>query len=167
MSAKPHSNKQTSEVVSVVETQPTSDSVEQIRDILFGSQIQEYEARFNHLEKKLINESNTIKAMIEQKLQALDTELRKQTETAIEDIKQERQARQSGQNELSETLQVKSVELLTELKSLQSNSQNELLEVKDLIDEQKKEIIQQLDNREGNLAGIFQEMSNKLGNQQV
>lgn len=167
MSAKPHSNNQASEVVSVVEAQSTPDSVEQIRDILFGRQIQEYEARFSNLEKKLTNENNKLKEMIEKQLHSLETELRAQTKAAIESLEQERQTRQSGQKELSETLQVKSGELLSELKSVQVGANQELLEVKDHLQEQKKEIYIQLDQREENLAGIFQEMSNKLANRQV
>ena len=167
MSAKPHSNNQASEVVSVVEAQSTPDSVEQIRDILFGRQIQEYETRFSNLEKKLTSENNKLKDMIEEQLHSLETELRAQTKTAIENLEQERQTRQSGQKELSETLQVKSGELLSELKSVQVGANQELLEVKDHLQEQKKEIYTQLDQREENLAGIFQEMSNKLANRQV
>jgi len=167
MSAKPQSNNQASEVVSVVEAQSTPDSVEQIRDILFGRQIQEYEARFSNLEKKLTNENNKLKDMIEKQLHSLETELCAQTKAAIENLEQERQTRQSGQKELSETLQVKSGELLSELKSVQVGANQELLEVKDHLQEQKKEIYTQLDQREENLAGIFQEMSNKLANRQV
>lgn len=167
MSAKPHSNNQASEVVSVVEAQSTPDSVEQIRDILFGRQIQEYEARFSRLENKLTNENNKLKETIEKQLHSLETELRAQTKAAIESLEQERQTRQSGQKELSETLQVNSGELLSELKSVQVGANQELLEVKDHLQEQKKEIYTQLDQREENLAGIFQEMSNKLANRQV
>jgi hypothetical protein len=167
MSAKPHSNNQASEVVSVVEAQSTPDSVEQIRDILFGRQIQEYEARFSNLEKKLTNENNRLKEMIEKQLHSLEAELRAQTKEAIENLEQERQTRQSGQKELSETLQVNSGELLSELKSVQVGANQELLEVKDHLQEQKKEIYTQLDQREETLAGIFQEMSNKLANRQV
>lgn len=167
MSAKPHSNNQASEVVSVVEAQSTPDSVEQIRDILFGRQIQEYEARFSNLEKKLTNENNRLKETIEKQLHSIEAELRAQTKAAIENLEQERQTRQSGQKELSETLQVNSGELLSELKSVQVGANQELLEVKDHLQEQKKEIYTQLDQREDTLAGIFQEMSNKLANRQV
>ena len=167
MSAKPHSNNQASEVVSVVEAQSTPDSVEQIRDILFGRQIQEYEARFSNLEKILTNENNRLKETIEKQLHSLEAELRAQTKAAIENLEQERQTRQSGQKELSETLQVNSGELLSELKSVQVGANQELLEVKDHLQEQKKEIYTQLDQREDTLAGIFQEMSNKLANRQV
>ena len=167
MSAKPHSNNQASEVVSVVEAQSTPDSVEQIRDILFGRQIQEYEARFSSLEKILTNENNRLKETIEKQLHSLEAELRAQTKAAIENLEQERQTRQSGHKELSETLQVNSGELLSELKSVQVGANQELLEVKDHLQEQKKEIYTQLDQREHTLAGIFQEMSNKLANRQV
>jgi len=167
MSAKPQPNIQASEVVSVVEAQSNPDSVEQIRDILFGRQIQEFEARFSSLERKITNENNKLKQMVEKQLHSLETELRAQSKAAIESLEQERQTRQSGQKELSETLQVKSGELLSELKSVQVGANQELLEVKDHLQEQKKEIYTQLDQREENLAGIFQEMSNKLANRQA
>ncbi len=167
MSAKPQPNIQASEVVSVVEAQSNPDSVEQIRDILFGRQIQEFEARFSSLERKITNENNKLKEMVEKQLHSLETELRAQSKAAIESLEQERQTRQSGQKELSETLQVKSGELLSELKSVQVGANQELLEVKDHLQEQKKEIYTQLDQREENLAGIFQEMSNKLANRQA
>jgi len=167
MSAKPQPNIQASEVVSVVEAQSNPDSVEQIRDILFGRQIQEFEARFSSLERKITNENNKLKEMVENQLHSLEAELRAQSKAAIESLEQERQTRQSGQKELSETLQVKSGELLSELKSVQVGANQELLEVKDHLQEQKKEIYTQLDQREENLAGIFQEMSNKLANRQA
>ena len=143
MSAKPQSNNPASEVVSVVEAPSAPNSVEQIRDILFGQKIQEYELRFSNLEKKLIDEGNTLKDHVEEQLRSLESDLTKRTEAAIE---QERQAR------------------LSELKGVQHDAYQGLQEVKDHLQEQTKEIFVQMEQREDNLAGIFLEMSNKLVN---
>jgi len=143
MSAKPQSNNPESEVVSVVKTPSAPNSVEQIRDILFGQKIQEYELRFSNLEKKLIDENNALKDHVKEQLRSLESELTQRTEAAIE---QERQAR------------------LSEFKGMQRDAYQGLQEVKDHLQEQTKEIFVQLEQREDNLAGIFLEMSNKLAN---
>jgi len=143
MSAKPQSNNPESEVVSVVKTPSAPNSVEQIRDILFGQKIQEYELRFSNLEKKLIDENNTLKDLVEEQLRSLESELTQRTEAAIE---HERQTR------------------LSEFKGMQHDAHQGLQEVKDHLQEQTKEIFVQLEQREDNLAGIFLEMSNKLAN---
>ena len=143
MSAKPQSNSPASEVVSVVETPSAPNSVEQIRDILFGQKIQEYELRFSNLEKKLANENNTLKNRVEEQLRSLESELTKRTESAIA---QERQAR------------------LSELKGVQHDAYQGLQKVEDHLQEQTKEVFVQLEQREDSLAGIFLEISNKLLN---
>ncbi len=167
MSAKPHTDKRSSEVVSMMETPSSADSLEQIRTILFGKQIQEYEDRLTHLEDKLIRENNKLKDILEKQLHNLEKALQERMEAAMSRIEEERDARQAGQQALTEVLQTKSGELLNELRIVQEGADQELSDVKNHLLEQKKEIYRQLDQQEGNLAGIFQEMSNKLANRQV
>jgi hypothetical protein len=164
MTATPHSrdSSSSSKLVSAVEATSSPDSVEQIRDILFGKQLQEFEARFNAVETMINNKNKELSVMIEKRLDDLENELNTRMDTLLKDQEKEKVLRQSTQHELTKLLGDQSNEFLNKLKGIEENANQELLDIQSLIQDQKKELYEQLGQREDNLAGIFREMSNKL-----
>ena len=59
-----------------------SDNVDKIRELLFGQQMSDYEARFNALEAKLTAEVETLRKMVEDSL----AELRAQAEKRSDEV---------------------------------------------------------------------------------
>ena len=64
-------------------------NVDQIRDILFGGQMRDYERRFVELAAKLENEGTKLRAEMEKRLAALDKRLDDQVEKLAKAVRQE------------------------------------------------------------------------------
>ena len=61
--------------------EPGTASVDKIRDILFGSQIKNYEARFARLEDTLARETTELKETMRRRFESLEGFFRKEAET--------------------------------------------------------------------------------------
>ncbi|HEY7056834.1 MAG TPA: hypothetical protein VH458_09930 [Vicinamibacterales bacterium] len=79
-------------------------SIDKVRDILFGSQVREFERRFARLEERLVKETNDLKEEVRKHLDALELYARKETETLSDQIKAEHTDRVESEGSLSREL---------------------------------------------------------------
>ncbi len=79
-------------------------SIDKVRDILFGSQVREFERRFARLEERLVKETNDLKDDVRKHLEALELYARKETETLSDQIKAEHADRVESDGNLSRDL---------------------------------------------------------------
>ncbi|HWR17487.1 MAG TPA: hypothetical protein VN577_21845 [Terriglobales bacterium] len=118
-------------------------SVDKIRDILFGPQIKNYEARFVRLEETLARENAQIKDMMARRFESLEGFVKKETEALASRIKAERDERSEAARDLArdlksatEALTKKIVELDNKTAEAQSGLRQDLLaESRKLLDE--------------------------------
>lgn len=84
-------NPRTEEAVAVPSA-PAAASVDQIRDIIFGSQMQEYEKRFAALEKRLLDETAALRDDVVRRMEEiasdLDARLKKEGEVRAKSAKE-------------------------------------------------------------------------------
>ncbi len=121
-------------------------SVDKIRDILFGPQIKNYEARFARLEETLARENAQIKDMMARRFESLEGFVKKETEALASRLKAERDERAEAARDLardlksaSETLTKKIVELDNKTAEAQSGLRQDLLaESRKLMDELRR-----------------------------
>ncbi len=75
-------------------TEPVA-SVDKIRDIIFGSQIKNYEARFVRLEENLVRETTELKDMIRKRFESIESFFGNETESLAARLRAEREERTS------------------------------------------------------------------------
>src|SRR5580698_6544201 len=73
----------------------TGASVDKIRDILFGSQIKNYEARFARLEENLVRETVELKETMRRRFESLEGFFKSETESLAARLRSEREERAS------------------------------------------------------------------------
>lgn len=73
----------------------TGASVDKIRDIIFGSQIKNYEARFVRLEQNLIRETMELKDSIRKRFESLESFFKSESEALATRLRTERDERAS------------------------------------------------------------------------
>jgi len=103
----------------------TSSNVEQIRDIIFGGQMREYEKRFAEIEERLFRESAAMREELSERLTRLEAaiyqELKKLGESGLRERSERLQTTQSLENNVASLGE----NLNAQLKSLdQRSSQN-------------------------------------------
>ena len=79
-------------------------SVDKIRDILFGSQIKNYEARFARLEENLVRETVELKETMRRRFESLEGFFKSETEALAARLKAEREERTSAFHSLEQEL---------------------------------------------------------------
>jgi hypothetical protein len=90
------SNGSVSSCVPVQNARPgegASENVDRIREILFGSQMREYEQRFKQLEERLFRETGELKTEVRRRLESLETYTRQEVEALSNRLKTERSER--------------------------------------------------------------------------
>ena len=79
-------------------------SVDKIRDILFGSQIKNYEARFARLEENLVRETVELKDTMRRRFESLEGFFKSETEALAARLKAEREERTNAFRSLEQEL---------------------------------------------------------------
>src|SRR5580700_10279481 len=79
-------------------------NVDKIRDILFGSQMRDYESRFARLEETLIKETLEIRETNKRRFEQLESYIRREFETVQSRLKAERDERTDSASQQSREL---------------------------------------------------------------
>jgi hypothetical protein len=128
----------------MVETAEASGaSVEKIREILFGSQIKNYETRFARLEEALARETSEIKDTMRRRLDSLEAFFKSETESLAARLKSERDEREETLNNISRELKTSAAQLSKKILDLDNrlaqdrsaNRQELMAESRKLLDE--------------------------------
>ncbi len=81
-------------------------NVEQIRDILFGAQMRDYERRFSNLEARLTQEAATLRDDIRARFDALELAMRQQFNALSESLGNERDNRTGAVQKVTDDVRV-------------------------------------------------------------
>ena len=79
----------------------TAGNVDKIRDILFGSQMKDYETRFGRLEETLLSQTAELRENTKKRLDGLETYFKKELEALQSRMKSEREERSEAVKQLS------------------------------------------------------------------
>lgn len=109
-------------------------NVDKIRDILFGSQMQDYDRRFDRLEKRVDKTIAEIRDDMTKRLDALEKYTKKEVETLMSRLASETDSRTEADKELSRE-QADTNKKLRQLADSTTNAQRELH--KEILDQSK------------------------------
>lgn len=105
--AKAKSKSSATETNSTPAPEPEVDAgsnVDKIRDIIFGSQMRDYEQRFGRLEERLLKESRELRDEMKRRFDALETYVKQEIETQTKQLRDERRERTDADGELTDEL---------------------------------------------------------------
>ncbi|HEX4936143.1 MAG TPA: hypothetical protein VFV33_23340, partial [Gemmatimonadaceae bacterium] len=77
-------------------TPPDTGNVDKIRDILFGSQMRDYDRRFSGVEERLLRESGELREEMSRRLSASEQHLRHELESLAGTLSAEQRDRTQG-----------------------------------------------------------------------
>lgn len=123
------------------EGQAEGENVDKIREIIFGTQMRDYEQRFAQIEERLLREIAGMKDETRIRLDSLEGYIKKEVESLIDRIKGEQ-----GQRDES----VK--EVLDEVKQLSQTSEKKINQLDDQLSKSARELRQQLLDQSKNLS---------------
>jgi hypothetical protein len=149
--------------LSAEETQGAG-NIDKVRDIIFGAQMRDYEARFHRLEERLAKDSDDIRAEIRNRTTALEGLLRDEVQVLSDRFKAEREERKgaidSTAAQISES--IRSVERKnTQLEDKTAESQRD---IRRQIFEHSNNLSEQIRHQYEELARLVEQRFGELRN---
>ena len=151
MSPKQPAAQETRTLQAVPDSTPSVDSIEQIRDIIFGTQMREYSERFANLEKRLVDENK-----------ALQESLTSRIDEALQSLDQERALRKAGLDDLMDQLAIQSKELHKANGAIQQSLGDELDNIKQTFTSQFDDAEKTKKEQSAHLGALFRQLAEQL-----
>ena len=123
--------------------------VDRIRDILFGSQMRDYDGRFQHLDERLTREAAEARADTQKRLEALETFIKGALESLTNRLNTEQFARGTAVEKLAHDLgeTAKALELAT--KNLGEHTDREIHSLREQLLAQSKALSDEIREKHG------------------
>lgn len=159
-SAKPHPVE-----TAVAETAEASGaSVEKIRDILFGSQIKNYESRFSRMEDALARETAEIKDTMRRRLDSLEAFFKSETESLAARLKTERDEREEVLNNISRELKASSALLSKKILDLDNKAAQDRSAARQELMAESRKLLDEIRQRNDSLSTLLETRVQELRN---
>jgi len=131
-------------------------SVDKIREILFGSQIKNYEARFARLEDALARETSEIKDTMRRRLDSLEAFFKSETESLSARLKAERDEREETLNNLSRELKATASQLSKKILDLDSKLAQERSAARQELMAESRKLLDEIRQRNESLGALLE-----------
>jgi hypothetical protein len=113
-------------------------NVDKIRDILFGSQMRDYDKRFGRLEERLIKDAESLRDEMKKRFESLETFVQKEIESLSQRLKTEKAERAESVKEIGVQMRDTSKAFDKKLGSLDDQLTGDTAELRARILEQSK-----------------------------
>jgi len=119
-------------------------NIDQIRDIIFGAQMRDYEKRFARLEDKMLSEAASLRSETSSRLDALELYIKQEVSGLLDQISQEREEREDDTRHLSDQLSQKAQEADKKHGQLQQSLNQSKSELREALLEQSKTLLHEI-----------------------
>ena len=127
-------------------------NVDKIRDILFGTQMRDYDTRFARLEESLRKESSDLRETTKKRLDALEGYIKKELESLETRPKNEKEERTGSDRELSADLKSTAASILKKIGDAEDQNDKAQREL-------RKDLLQQSKDLSDEIAAKNEELS--------
>ncbi len=131
-------------------------NVDKIRDILFGSQMRDYDKRFSRLEERLVKTSETFRDDLKKRFDSLESFVKGEMDSLNERLKNEKSERAETikgiTKEIKETLRT----LEKKLSQLDEGTAQAHAELRKAILDQSKNLTKEIDEKHKELVGCLE-----------
>jgi len=121
-------------------------NVDQIRDIIFGSQMRDYEQRFVRLEERVLNEADALRSETNNRLDALETYIKQEVSSLADGISAERGEREDDTRHLTSELSKHAGDADKRLSQLQDKLNQGQGDTREALLEQSKILLAEIQN---------------------
>jgi hypothetical protein len=137
------------------ENAPDTQSINKIRDILFGNQVKAFEKRFVNLENQVQNQIKEIRDEIHKRLDAIEAIVKKEVDALSSGLKAEASVRDEITQQISEAFKDETRKLTVKIEALEENQD---IDARDL----KKQLLDFSKNLTGEIQKHYRKSSNEL-----
>jgi hypothetical protein len=145
----------------------TGASVDKIRDILFGSQIKNYEARFARLEENLVRETVELKETMRRRFESLEGFFKSETEALSARLKSEREERTHNFTSLDRDLKSTHDELSRKIHELDASTAEANSGLRRELMAESRKLLDEISERHDSLRSLLESRVGELRHQKT
>jgi hypothetical protein len=135
-----------------------SQNVDRIRNILFGSQMRDYDGRFQRLDERLARESAEVRGDLQKRLEALEAFMKGEVESMTNRVQAENAERTQALGKLAHDLGETARGLELKLSHLDQQAAQGVRDLREQLLEQSKALSNEINEKHGQMkAGLEQE----------
>ena len=138
------------------------DSVDRIRDILFGAQVRQYDQRFHGVEETIKNEVTKLRDETRKANETLEHYAKKGLESLTAQIKAEQKERSDSNNDLSKMLDNLNKALDKKISRLEETTNAGRLDLQEQILQQSKKLLQEIQQLNAELTAALKKAVQEL-----
>lgn len=147
--------------------EPGAASVDKIRDILFGSQIKNYEARFARLEDTLARESTDLKETMRRRFESLEGFFRKEADTLSGRLKAEKEERTEALKGIARDLKAASDTLAKKILELDNKTAEEQSGLRQELMQESRKLAEEIRHKSDSLTALVERRADELRDHKV
>lgn len=135
-----------------------SQNVDRIRSILFGSQMRDYDGRFQRLEERLVRDAADVRGDLQKRLEALENFMKGEVESMTGRVRAENAERTQALGKLAHDLGETARGLELKLSNLDNQAATDIRDLRQQLLEQSKALSEEIRNKHEQMkAGLEQE----------
>lgn len=142
-------------------------NVDKIRDILFGSQIKNYEARFARLEDTLARETTELKDTMRRRFESVEGFFRKEAETLSARLKAEKEERNEGLKSIARDLKSASDTLSKKILELDNKTAEEHSGLRQELMQESRKLLEEIRQKSDSLTALVERRADELRDRKV
>ncbi|PCJ31208.1 MAG: hypothetical protein COA90_06850 [Gammaproteobacteria bacterium] len=137
-------------------------NVDQIRDILFGSQMKDYERKFSRLEERIMSEVTRLKSDSNKRFDVLEEFINKGIDSLSDKLRVEKTDRSESIKELTSELTSTAKGLEKKLNSFEQTTEKDVRELRQSLFDQSKTLLNEIGEKHDEGMAIFDRSVNEL-----
>jgi hypothetical protein len=130
-----------------------SGNVDRIRNILFGSQMRDYDGRFQKLEERLAREAGELRGDLQRQLQALEAFMKGEVESMTNRVKTEQSERAQAVEQLAREMAETAKGLELKINNLDSQAAKDIRDLRAQLLEQSKALSAEMKEKHDQMKG--------------
>jgi hypothetical protein len=142
--------------------EPAAGNIDKIRDILFGSNMRDYEQRFSRLEEALKKESLDLRETTRRHLEALEGFVHKELAALDARLNTERDERSEGHSRLTADLSSASTSIQKKIGEIENHEAQAKREIRNDLLQQSKELTDAIRNKGEELIALLEHRAQEL-----
>ncbi|HHB92605.1 MAG TPA: hypothetical protein ENK59_05265 [Thioploca sp.] len=146
---------------------PTGGSMHDIRELLFGGQMRDYDKRFKRLEERFNQENMHFREDMFQRLKMLEERVEGELDVLDDKVKIDRQERQTGLTDLEHGLKILKNELTNKITQLDEQFSKEIKNLRQQMHTKMQEISMQTRQQNETLVSLLNKEVSQLHDEKV
>lgn len=148
--------------VDVAANESGAGNIDKIRDIIFGSNMREYEQRFARLEEALKKESSDLRETTRRHLEALEGFVHRELAALEARLNAERDERSESHSRLAADLSTSSASIVRKIGDLENHEAQAKREIRNDLLQQSKELTDAIRNKGEELVALLERRAQEL-----